>query len=188
MSATMATKLVDVSDSPAYRVLAPPEPIDFVDQFAGPQHIDIDAQVGDFVVATKSGLPAYQLAVVVDDARQGVTDVVRGDDLIGSAARQLWLYRQLDLTPLPNYWHLPLVLGPDGKRLAKRHGDSRLSAFRQAGVPAERVIGLIARWCGVVASYQPMSAAQFLAGFRIEALPHSPIVFTPEEHVWLINP
>jgi glutamyl-tRNA synthetase len=180
-------ELAPRDESPAYRVTAPPHPISFTDEFAGPQTFDIDREVGDFVVATKAGLPAYQLAVVVDDARQGVTGIVRGDDLLSSAARQLWLYELLGLTPLPHYYHLPLVLGPDGRRLAKRHGDTRLATYRERGVTAERIIGLLAAWSGAAAAPRPMSAREFAASFSIDRLPHPPVTFTPGDHAWLIG-
>lgn len=171
----------------AWRVIVPDEPITFTDQFQGPRSFDVQQQVGDFLVATKAGLPSYQLAVVVDDARQGVTDVVRGDDLLPSTARQLWLHQMLNLTPPDRYTHLPLVLGPDGKRLAKRHGDSRLAYYRQQGVPPQRVIGLIAYWSGLTDHRQAMAAGDFQAGFSLAKLPHTPATFTPEDHAWLLQ-
>ncbi len=172
---------------PALRLLVPDETITFTDEIAGPPRINVQEQVGDFIVATKAGLPAYQLAVVVDDARQGVTDIVRGDDLIRSAARQLLLYRVLDLTPTPRYWHVPLVVGEDGRRLAKRHGDTRLSWYREQGVPAERVIGLLAAWCGAAASPAPMSAEEFRQRFDIHRLPREQVVMRAGDHGWLLG-
>ncbi len=150
----------------------------FDDAFAGPRTFDLSKLVGDFIVWTKRALPAYQLAVVVDDHRQGITHVVRGDDLLDSAARQLLLYRALGYAPEPSYLHLPLVIGPDGKRLAKRHGDSRLDALRAAGVPAERVIGLLARWCGLDA--RALTAREFAAAFELSRVTKAPIVFSPD--------
>jgi glutamyl-tRNA synthetase len=122
--------------------------VTFDDHCLGPYSYNVATSVGDFVIWTKRGLPAYQLAVVVDDARQGVTDVVRGDDLLSSAARQVLLQDALGL-PRMHCWHQPLVLGPDGRRLAKRHGDTRVAAYRDRGVPATRIIGLLASWCGI---------------------------------------
>jgi glutamyl-tRNA synthetase len=171
----------------AVRVLAPRQPMVFDDQLQGPQSIDVDAQVGDFVIATKAGLPAYQLAVVMDDARQGVTDVVRGDDLLASTGRQLWLYELLGLGPVPRYWHLPLVLGPDGRRLAKRHGDTRLATYRDAGAKPQRVIGLLAFWSGVSDDRKPMTAAAFRDAFDVARMPLEPIIFTEEDHQWLLD-
>ncbi|MFP4144742.1 MAG: tRNA glutamyl-Q(34) synthetase GluQRS [Phycisphaeraceae bacterium] len=169
----------------AWRLIVPDEGVTFHDEVLGGRTINVQRQVGDFVVASKNGAPAYQLAVVVDDARQGVTDVVRGDDLVRSTARQMWLYRLLDLAPRPRYWHLPLVLGPDGRRLAKRHGDTRLIHYKQAGVPAERVVGLIAWWSGASDDRREMGAAEFAQQFDIARLPREPVTFTEEDDAWL---
>ncbi len=169
----------------ALRLRIPDEPVRFFDQVRGDHAINVQRSVGDFIVATKAGLPAYQLAVVVDDARQRVMEVVRGDDLLGSTARQMWLYRLLGIEQTPRWWHLPLVLGPDGRRLAKRHGDSRLARYRQLGVPVERVIGLLAWWSGVTDQRSEMTVEQFVTGFDIARLPRGPITFTPEDEAWL---
>lgn len=168
----------------AWRMRTPNEPYAFVDEIAGLDAINMQQSVGDFLVATKAGLPGYQLAVVVDDARQGVTDVVRGDDLLSSTPRQLLLYDRLGLKNPPRYWHLPLVRGEDGRRLAKRHGDSRIDAYRQRGVAPERVVGLVAEWCRIVARRE-MAAQEFLSAFDLDKLPRSPIVFTSSDDVWL---
>jgi glutamyl-tRNA synthetase len=159
----------------------------------GPQAYEPAATVGDFVVWTKRGQPSYQLAVVVDDHRQGVTQVVRGNDLLDSAARQLLLYRALGYSPEPAYTHLPLVRGADGRRLAKRHGDTRVEHYRGQGVGAERVIGLIAWWCGVEGaqagrlchSPEPMSTADFVDRFRLDTMSRSDVTFRPEDDAWL---
>jgi len=115
-----------------YRFVVPESVIEFDDAVHGRVRRHLAEEVGDFVVWTKGGTPAYQLAVVVDDARQGVTDVIRGDDLLSSAARQMLLYDALELRP-PRWWHLPLVLGPDGRRLARRHAPVALPRARRAG-------------------------------------------------------
>ena len=123
--------------------------------------------------------PAYQLAVVVDDAAQGVTEVVRGDDLIPSTPRQLLLYRALGLTP-PRFCHVPLVVGPDGRRLAKRHGDTRLAALRQAGVQAEGLLGLLAWSCGWIDEVRSIASRELLPLFTLDAMPRHPFVLTSE--------
>ena len=171
----------------ALRVIVPDEPISFDDEFCGSQSIDVHKQVGDFVVASKAAMAAYQLAVVVDDARQGVSDVVRGDDLLRSTGRQLLLYRLLELTPLPRYWHLPLVVGPDGRRLAKRHGDTRVGFYRDRGVSPQRVIGLIGHYCGLTPRPTPMDSAQFRDRLSLEDLPRQPVTLTQEDHAWLLQ-
>jgi glutamyl-tRNA synthetase len=169
-----------------YRLLTTNLTIHVKDQFAGPSDHNPAEEVGDFLVWTKRGAPAYQLAVVVDDARQGVTDVVRGDDLLPSAARQEILYAALGRTP-PTWWHTSLVLGPDGRRLAKRHGDSRLATYRSRGVSAERIIGLLASWSGVAERPVAMSARDFLQRFDPDRLPRTPITFMEDHHRWLLE-
>lgn len=157
------------------------------DGFAGSQAFDVSGIVGDFVVWTKRGHPAYQLAVVVDDHRQGVNRVVRGDDLLDSAARQLLLWRALRYGPEPEYTHLPLVLGEDGRRLAKRHGDTRVDTYRERGVPRERVLGLLAGWSGVAGWESGLKPEEFLAAFRLDRMPQGPVVFTKENDAWLLQ-
>jgi len=181
-------RLDDADDRPtAWRVYVPDGPVAFHDELHGPRSVDVQQQVGDFIVHTKADQPAYQLAVVVDDHRQGVTDIVRGDDLLDATARQVYLYRVLGLGDPPRYWHVPLVLGPDGRRLAKRHGDTRLVAYRDAGVPADRVIGLLAWWSGIVDRPEPTPWHDFRDGFDLERLPRGPATFRDEDHRWLMQ-
>jgi glutamyl-tRNA synthetase len=162
--------------------------VEFVDDFAGPRRVDAAATIGDFIVWTKRDQPSYQLAVVVDDHRQRVTDVIRGDDLIESAARQLLLYRALGMAPEPRHMHLPLVVGPDGRRLAKRHGDTRVDRYLDAGVPAEAIVGLIARWCGVGTDADgTLAAAEFKRRLDPASIPHTPVTCTPEDDAWLLG-
>jgi glutamyl-tRNA synthetase len=151
----------------------------FHDLHAGPQRCNLARDLGDFVIAKSDGSPAYQLAVVVDDHDMGITEVVRGDDLIPSTFRQLALYDAFGWTP-PQFAHVPLVIGPDGRRLAKRHGDTRLSVLREAGVPAERLVGLLAQTCGLQATPEPISAHDLLGRFDWNHVPHEPLVFTRE--------
>ena len=109
-------------------------------------------------------------------------------DLLDSAARQVLLYRALGLGPIPTYCHLPLVRGADGKRLAKRHGDTRLDSYRSRGVRPERLIGLLARWSGspeLRTSRIEMSASEFLRVFRLDTMAREDVVFTPEDEEWL---
>ena len=159
-----------------FRVSDSPE---FIDGFRGTTAIDLRQVGGDFVVWKSSGTPAYQLAVLVDDAAQGVTEVIRGDDLISSSPRQLLLYRALGLPP-PRFTHVPLVVGPDGRRLAKRHGDTRLSALRAAGVAPEQLLGLLAWSCGWLPQIEPIAPRDLVPLFRLDAIPPRPFVLTPE--------
>jgi len=144
--------------------------VPFDDGFCGPQRGAVD---GDFVIGKRDGGPAYQLAVVVDDAAQGVTEVVRADDLLPSTPRQLLLYRALGLAA-PRFWHLPLVVGADGRRLAKRHGDTSLRHLRARGVPSQAVVGYLAFLSGLSARGTECRAHDLLAGFDWGRVPRSP--------------
>ncbi len=177
-----AARLGDMPYCWRFRVPAHSPP--WIDGFCGPIAIDLRKVGGDFVVwkAPRPGVeatPAYQLAVVVDDAAQGVTEVIRGDDLIPSTPRQLLLYESLNLRP-PRFVHVPLVVGPDGRRLAKRHGDTRLSALRAAGVSAETLLGLLAWSCGWIEEMRPATAHELLPLFQLDAVPPQPFVLTPQ--------
>ena len=151
----------------------------FTDLYAGEQRIDLTHTGGDFVVWKSAGTPAYQLAVVVDDAAMGITEVVRGDDLIPSTPRQLLLYRALGLAA-PRFAHVPLVVGEDGRRLAKRHGDTRLSALRAAGVTPEALVGLLAWSCGWMERVEPIAAKELLPRFELASIPPAPFVLTAQ--------
>ncbi len=167
------------AEGAAWRVRVPDEPVDFEDQCLGAQSINVQEQVGDFVVKTKSNLPAYQLAVVVDDAAGGVSDVVRGADLLDSTPRQLWLYRWLGIRPEPRYWHVPLVVGTDGRRLAKRHGDTRIATLRNHGAAPEQVIGLLGGLLGLQDHREPMRLVDFVERLDMAALPRGPLRLDP---------
>lgn len=165
--------------NPAIRFAVEQEQIEFTDAFAGHQTFDVQRQLGDFVISKADGTPAYQLAVVVDDAQMQVNEVVRGDDLLDSTPRQILLYRALGMAErIPQYTHLPLVIGEDGRRLAKRHGDTRIATYREAGVPTGRVLALMARWLGMEQISNPESAASLLDSFELDRIPKQPIVFT----------
>lgn len=174
-----------------WRFRVPSESPHFLDGFRGPMQFDLHNLGSDFIVwksppaGNLTSTPAYQLAVVVDDAAQGVTEVVRGDDLLPSTPRQLLLYQALGLTP-PCFVHVPLVVGPDGRRLAKRHGDTRLSVLRESGVYAEMLLGLLAWSCDWIAAIEPISLADLLPLFRLETIPRPPFVLTPEL-LWCIG-
>jgi glutamyl/glutaminyl-tRNA synthetase len=112
------------------------ERIDFVDGRVGKQAAVAGRDFGDFIVWRRDDVPAYQLAVVVDDAAMRINEVVRGEDLLMSTFRQILLYRALDLRP-PKFYHAPLVLDQSGKRLAKRHGALSLRALRERGIRPE---------------------------------------------------
>jgi glutamyl-tRNA synthetase len=135
---------------------------------------DTASLVGDFVVMRRDGWPAYQLAVVVDDARQGITQVIRGMDLLDSVARQVELHRLLGYEPPGEWAHLGLVVDADGERLAKRRDGLSLLALRQRGNSPERVLGMLGHSLGLLARPEPVKARDLVAGFRWEKIPVGP--------------
>jgi glutamyl-tRNA synthetase len=160
---------------PAWRLRVPDGAVAFVDGVHGPRSHDVGRETGDFVVARADGIPAYQLAVVVDDAAMGVTDVVRGDDLLPSTARQLLLYRALEL-PAPRFAHVPLVVGEDGARLAKRHGALSLGELRERGADPAALVGLLAELSGLAPPGDRVTPRELVAGFSLARIPRAPAV------------
>jgi glutamyl-tRNA synthetase len=170
--ATMAAAMAATGRAAALRFCVDVTAVPFADRRAGPQ---VGAVRGDFVVQKRDGGPAYQLAVVVDDAAQGVTEVLRADDLLPSTPRQLLLYRALALRE-PVFCHVPLVTGPDGLRLAKRHGDTSLRFLREQGVAAEALCGYLAFLCGLRPRGARCRPAELLPDFDLARLPRGPVV------------
>ena len=159
---------------PAWRVRAELAEITVVDRVAG-VHTGL---VDDFVVRRGDGVPAYNLAVVVDDAAQGIEEVVRGDDLLEGTPRQVWLHGVLGLD-VPSYAHVPLVLGPDGERLAKRHGSVSLGELVADGWSPERLLGVLGESLGLASPGEDTSAQTLLDRFDPDAVGREPWVFDP---------
>jgi glutamyl-tRNA synthetase len=157
---------------PGLRVVVPEGETEVVDELLGPRRFDVAGESGDFLVRRRDGAFAYQLAVVVDDARQGVGEVVRGDDLLPSAARQKLLQRSLGLAS-PRWWHVPLVVGEDGERLAKRRGSLALSELRERRVDPRAVVAWAARSCGGP-DVEILAAVEFAREVALERLPGAP--------------
>ena len=144
------------------------------DLVAGPTTTVID----DMVLLRNDGVPAYNLAVVVDDAAQGVTQIVRGDDLLLGTGRHIHLQKLLGY-PTPQYVHVPLVVGQDGERLAKRHGAVTLEDLSHKGVGTQEVLGELARSIGSVVE-RPKDVADLLEDFSLDRLPRSPFTISSE--------
>jgi glutamyl-tRNA synthetase len=142
---------------PALRAHVPDASVSYEDGAIGPVTQNLARDVGDFVLRRGDGVYAYQLAVVVDDAAMGITDVVRGADLVASTPRQIWLARALGLTP-PRYAHVPLVVAPDGSRLEKRTKGATVRGLREAGVSARAIVGALAHGLGLAPRGVPASA------------------------------
>ena len=159
---------------PALRVRAEGTLMAFEDRLLGRSEEEVD----DFVVRRNDGAPAYQLAVVVDDDAQGIDEVVRGADLVDSTPRQLLLARLLGL-PEPRHAHVPLVLGPDGRRLAKRHGAVTLADRAARGEGPEEVRAWMARSLGLAEAGEAPTPEDLLARFDPGRLPREPTVWSP---------
>ncbi len=155
----------------------------FTDAFQGGQTSALADWSGDFPVA-RGDSAGYQLAVVVDDHDMNVTEVVRGDDLIPSTHRQLALYAALGWKP-PRFFHLPLVVGPDGRRLAKRHGDTRLSLLRERGRSPNRVLGWLAHTCGWTDALREMTLAEIRDLCDCARIPRERVVVGDDDLQWL---
>lgn len=153
---------------PALRLLCPDDAEEtFHDLVLGPQRITLQSCGGDFALRRSDGVWAYQLAVVVDDMRMGVTQVVRGEDILLSTPRQLLLYRLLGGTP-PDFAHIPLLHDREGERLAKRHQSLSLAALRDRGYRPEEIVGFLARLAGLQENGAPITAAALTERLRSE--------------------
>ena len=159
---------------PALRVRAGGARVAFEDRLLGHQEGETD----DFVVRRNDGVPAYQLAVVVDDAAQGVGEVVRGADLVDSTPRQILLALLLGL-PVPRYAHVPLVLGPDGTRLAKRHGAVTLEDRAAQGDGPEELLAWMARSLELAEPGEKPTVEDLLARFDPDRLPRESTEWDP---------
>jgi len=146
-AAADANELTEAGRCFAWRFRARSQCVDWIDEIQGPRSHELDRIGGDFIVARDGDVFSYQLAVTVDDAAMGVNQVVRGDDLLDSTPRQILLQRALEFAR-PAYFHLGLVLDTDGKRLAKRDFAVKIGQFRSRAVPAERIVGALARSLG----------------------------------------
>jgi glutamyl-tRNA synthetase len=170
----------------AWRFRVPGEVVKWDDLFLGPMTLEPQRLGGDFLVGREGVAPAYQLAVVHDDAAMGVTQVIRGVDLVPSTPRQVLLYRALGWTE-PAFGHVGLALGADGRRLAKRAGSIKLAALRAAGVDPRRLIGWLVQSFGWSDRTTPSSPHDWVAGFRRDAVPTDPWIVTAEALAALIR-
>lgn len=175
LSPAQAAERAARGKEPSLRFALPLErPVDFLDGVAGPQSFPPGAG-GDFVVRRADGIFGYQIAVVVDDAAMGITDVLRGWDLLDSTPRQILLYRALGL-PVPRFAHAPLLYGPDGQRLSKRHGAVAVAGMRAAGTRPEVVVGHLAYLSGLLERPEPVRPAELVGAFDLGRVGQEPVV------------
>jgi len=159
--------------TPLWRLRVPDGTVSFTDGHFGPYRENLAVECGDFILRRADGIFAYQLAVVADDIAAGVTQVVRGRDLLPSTPRQLLLYRLLDAAP-PQYYHIPLLTAPDGRRLSKRDRDLDLGLLRQR-FTAEELIGRLAHAAGLTDTDRPCTAEALIPAFSWDKVPREDI-------------
>ncbi len=169
-----------LADQPfAWRFRVPPGPIAWQDVFQGRLEVDASRAGGDFIVTRHMIGPSYQLAVVVDDAAMGVNQVIRGADLVTSTPRQILLYEALGW-PLPEFGHVPLALGEDGRRLAKRENALKIATLREAGADPRRLVGSLIQSCGWSDAVVPSTPSDGIERFDPTRLSPLPWVVTPD--------
>lgn len=164
---------------PAWRIKVPDKTWELTDMAQGPYRQNLAEDCGDFILRRSDGMYVYQLAVTVDDAEAGVTEVVRGMDLLSSAPRQMYLQQLLGFGH-PAYGHVPLLVAPDGRRLSKRDRDMDLGALRQH-TTAEKLIGTLAAAAGLTEKAEPVSAKELAGIFAWDKLKNQTICLDGSE-------
>lgn len=160
--------------APAWRLMVPDRVYGFEDGLQGHFEENLARDCGDFLIRRADGVYAYQLAVVTDDGQGGITEVVRGMDLLDSTPRQLYLYELLHLTP-PQFSHVPLLVAPDGRRLSKREKDLDLGILRRNYTP-EQLLGRLAHLAGLLDRPESVSARELAGEFSWEKVKKEPVV------------
>ncbi len=171
----------------AIRFRVDDRPVRFTDRLQGEVEERVDRSVGDFVLKRRDGVWAYQLAVVVDDLAMGITEVVRGVDLLDSTARQVQLIEALG-GAVPVYGHVPLVLNAAGEKLSKRDAALTLSSLREAGVNPRALVGAMAQALGLQSTPAPCTAGELIAAFSWKRLRREPWLLPEDFMTELLGP
>lgn len=167
---------------PAWRLEVPDRDYAFTDGLQGAFSENLARECGDFIVRRADGVYAYQLAVVTDDAAGGITQVVRGRDLLESTPRQLYLYELLN-AEAPEFYHVPLLLAPDGRRLSKRERDLDLGALRERYAP-QQILGSLGAMAGLIPAGETASAAELVPMFCWHKIPKIDLTMPPDWELW----
>ncbi len=163
----------------AVRIIVPCVDIFFKDGCQGNYTQDLQKDCGDFILRRSDGVYAYQLATPVDDCTLQVSEIVRGRDLLSSTPRQIWLMQELDYIP-PHFYHIPLLLAPDGRRLAKRDGDLEIATLRDRGWHPAEILGLLAFWAGLLPKWEAVCAQDLIPLFNWNKIPINDI-YLPQD-------
>lgn len=162
-----------LSVAPSLRIEVPDETVRFTDGIFGAQQQNLAEECGDFIIKRRDGVFAYQLAVVTDDGYSGVTEVVRGADLLYDTPRQIYLQRLLGL-PTPEYYHIPLVRDPHGRKLSKSEGDSAARLLKR--LPVANIIGALANSANIIEENRPITLRELVPLFSADKLPRTDIM------------
>ena len=168
-NSSLITPHSSLNKAPATRLIVPNDSITFTDLHYGTQSINLATHCGDFILRRADGAWAYQLAVVIDDALMGITEVVRGRDLLLSVPQQIYLHRLLGFTP-PSFCHLPLLCNQEGQRLCKRDKSLDLGELRKTHTP-HQLIGLLAHYAGIIPQPEPASPQDLIQAFSWQKVP-----------------
>ncbi len=174
LTAQVRREKIQAGERHCWRFKMPSAAISFHDLVYGFQSYPSD-QLDDFIIFRSDGVAAYQLAVVVDDAAMKITHILRGADLLSSAARQIALYEALHL-PVPEFAHVPLLLGEDGHRLSKRHRDITIVSLRDKGIKAEEIIGWLAFQSKLIDRPFQVRPIELVSGFTMNKLPKTSLI------------
>jgi glutamyl-tRNA synthetase len=167
---------MEAGERHSWRMRVQQAPKSFFDGFAGDTPIDLEAEGGDFVVRRADGFFAYQIACAVDDALTGCVEVLRGADLMDSGARQAYILAALNL-PVPRYIHIPLMMGPDGRRLAKRIGSEDLTGFLSRGYDAVAIRSYLGHTLGLCERGERLAMEEVVARWDVRRLPRENVIF-----------
>jgi len=153
------------------------------DLIHGPVQFD-NSGLDDFIIARSDGYPTYNFAAVVDDAAMGITHVIRGDDHLSNTPRQILLYQALGY-PLPEFAHIPMILGPDRTRLSKRHGATSISAYREMGYLPEAMVNYLVRLGWSHGDQEIFTLEEMIRYFSLEKVGKTPAIFDPQKLEWV---
>jgi len=177
-----------MTKAPSWRIHVPALNISFTDGILGLQKENLADTCGDFIVRRADGMYAYQLAVSVDDGAMGITHVVRGQDLLSSTARQIWLLRLLGYD-VPQYTHVPMLIDEEGNRLSKRQQGITVRQLREQGVAANEILSYLAYQGGLIEHYENYDKTQLLQYCRFDKLTSSAVLIHSNlrQHIFALS-
>jgi glutamyl-tRNA synthetase len=170
--------------SPVVRFKNPLEGAVVIDDLVKGRVVIQNSELDDLIIARSDGTPTYNFCVVVDDWDMNITHVIRGDDHLNNTPRQINILKALG-APLPQYAHVPMILGHDGERLSKRHGAVSVMAYKEDGYLPEALLNYLARLGWAHGDAEMFSMDEFVEWFNLEAISKSPAKFNPEKLLWL---